>query len=96
MTQSTENSPRKGEHDWREMNSEETADARKRSREGRPSGAWLEKLRICPNCEAMEADVTWFGEGFRVPVVANGSKLLVQWPKRTGERSGTPPGMATM
>jgi hypothetical protein len=74
------------------LTDEELAAFKKQTRTGRPSGAWIEKVDQCSRCGAQEAEVTWFGEGFRVGVQTENGEVRVDWPKRTGERSG-PSGM---
>jgi hypothetical protein len=71
------------EHSWAALSAEDVAEIRRKTRTGRPNGAWLENVSRCSNCGAMEAGVSWYGQLHHVAVTEEtpGSPV-VRWPTR--------------
>lgn len=84
------------EHQWREYTEDEMKTLRSQSRQGRPSGAWVEGAAQCESCGAVEAKVSWWGQVHQVPFAPKqeGGPAVIHWPTRSGPAPGSGgPGM---
>jgi hypothetical protein len=81
------------DHKMQPLPDEETADIRKKTRTGRPNGAWLEGVNRCSKCGATEAKVSWYGQIHTTAVTIGDGTATVHWPTRQGQTSGGAMGM---
>ncbi|HEX5141296.1 MAG TPA: hypothetical protein VFX19_10150 [Dehalococcoidia bacterium] len=84
------------DHAWRSYTDEEMTALRSQTRQGRPSGAWVEGAEQCEKCGAIEAKVSWWGQLHRVPFAPKqeGGAPVIHWPTRSGSApGGSSPGM---
>jgi hypothetical protein len=87
------------DHKWREYTDEEMTTLRSQTRQGRPSGAWVEGAEQCKSCGAVQAKVSWWGQVHKVPFAPKqeGGQPVIHWPTRSGPApSAGGPGMQSM
>jgi hypothetical protein len=75
------------------LSDEATGDIRRKTRTGRPNGAWLEGVSQCGKCGEYEAKVSWYGQIHSTYVSMNDDNPTVHWPTRQGQASGGSMGM---
>jgi hypothetical protein len=80
------------EHTRESLPDEEIADIRRKTRTGRPNGAWLEGVSRCSKCGALEARVSWYGQVLPAAVTVSDTETKVHWPTRQ-QASGGAMGM---
>jgi hypothetical protein len=76
------------DHDMQPLSDEATGDIRRKTRTGRPNGAWLEGVNQCSKCGEYEARVSWYGQINSTPISMNEGNPTVQWNARQGQASG--------
>jgi hypothetical protein len=81
------------EHTLEPLLDDEVGDIRRKTRTGRPNGAWLEGVSRCSKCGSMEARVSWYGQIHTTAVSINDGNPTVHWPTRQGQTSGGGMGM---
>jgi len=81
------------DHDMQPLPDEATGDIRRKTRTGRPNGAWLEGVSRCSKCGEYEARVSWYGQIHSTPVTMDGDNPKVHWPTRQGQASSGSIGM---
>ena len=79
-----------GAHTWRELSEDEVKEIRSKTRQGRPSGAWLEAAEQCEKCGQVQAKVSWWGQLHSVPYAPReaGGQPVIQWPTRQQSPGG--------
>jgi len=75
------------------LSDEEVGDIRRKTRTGRPNGAWLESVSRCSKCGGMEAKVSWYGQIHSAAVSVSDGNPTIHWPTRQGQASGGAMGM---
>jgi len=81
------------DHTMEPLPDEQIADIRKKTRTGRPNGAWLEGVNRCSKCGELEAKVSWYGQIHSAGVTLSDGSATVHWPTRQGQASGGGMGM---
>jgi hypothetical protein len=81
------------DHTMQPLPDEETADIRRKTRTGRPNGAWLEGVNRCSKCGELEAKVSWYGQIHTTGVTLADGQPAVRWPTGQSQASGGAMGM---